>query len=234
MVVKKTSANIATYPPRLESLKRTIASLYEQVDVIRIYFNEYESFPKLSDPDCKIIRMRGDNLTDNGKFAGLELVKDHEYYFTMDDDLIFPPDYVERTVEAIERYGCIVTYHGRGLTGRDLNYYQGGHDCYRCMDAVKANFPIDVAGTGCTAWDTKYFHPRRLQYHALKRMSDLIFSLAVAERRKTIGVIAHEANWIKHIEHKETIYETEVNKDQVFQIELANKIYDLKYGNRDN
>ncbi len=225
---------MATYPPRLESLKLTIASLYNQVDVIRIYFNEYDSFPALKDPDCKIIRMRGTNLTDNGKFAGLDLVKEPEYYFTCDDDLIYPRDYVSRTVEAIELYGCIVTYHGRGLTGKDLNYYQGGHDCYRCMYSVKGNFPIDVAGTGCTAFDTRYFLPRKLQYHALKRMSDLIFSLEVAECRKTIGVIGHEVGWIKHIEHEETIYATEVNKDQVFQIELANKIYDIKYGNRDN
>ena len=61
----KTSINIATYPPRLASLREAVGSVYNQVDIIRIYFNEYERPPAMYDPDKKIIKMTGENLTDN-------------------------------------------------------------------------------------------------------------------------------------------------------------------------
>lgn len=225
----KTSANIATYPPRINGLRTMIKTIYDQFDIIRIYFNEYEKAPHIEDPQKKIQKITGRNLYDNGKFIGLEMVKEHEYYFTMDDDLLYPSNYVDHTIEQIEKFDMIITYHGRTLKAKDVNYYKGIHQTYSCLRDQHGNFPIDVAGTGVTAFSTQYFMSGAIAESEYIKMSDLVFSLEVAKKRKLIGVMEHKAGWIGHIENKETIYETEVNKSQSEQIKLANQIYILKH-----
>jgi hypothetical protein len=92
--MKQTSANIATHAPRLESLRKTVDSLLPQVDVVRIYFND-ATHQNGQRKTIKIHPVSGHvNLTDNGKFYFLDHTEPDEIYFTCDDDIIYPPDYV--------------------------------------------------------------------------------------------------------------------------------------------
>jgi hypothetical protein len=225
----KKTANIATYPPRLESLRHVLFSIYDQFDVIRIYFNEYDEYPSLVDPDNKIEKFKGENLTDNGKFYALDLIKEDEYFFTLDDDLIYPEDYVKKTIKNIEDFRMIVSYHGRQLKGLHLDYYRG-HKSYHCLAAVDGDYKIDVCGTGVTAFDTRYFKPKGLAFNKRKKMSDLIFSLAATKKGKILGVMKHKNGWFKYLDHKETIFMTE-SKNTVKQNEIADEIFTLNYLN---
>jgi hypothetical protein len=232
----KISANIATYQPRMHSLKQMVASIYDQVDVINICFNEMEwdeiptFFHHLYDTGKVDIFIPDSNLTDNGKFLLLdEQSEEHQYYFSMDDDLVYPHDYVENTIEAIKTFGTIITYHGRILLGTQRDYYQG-HKSFHCLGDQKGNHRIDVCGTGVTAFDTRYFHPKQLANHKHQKMSDIIFSLEAAKQNKSIGCIEHKQGWIKDIKHEETIHQTE-SRNCHQQNQLADQIYKLNYGN---
>jgi len=112
----KTVVGMATFKGREKAVDTAINSLSNQVDEIILYDNEVN-------PD----------LTDNGKFYGLSLQKEPCYYFTCDDDLFYPSNYVETMIESIERLGGIVTHHGRKLKGLYLSYYRG-HENFRCLD----------------------------------------------------------------------------------------------------
>ena len=168
------------------------------------------------------------DLTDNGKFFGLELYNEPVYYFSCDDDLIYPVDYIERTIECIEKHGCIVTYHGRKLKGLGLNYYRG-HNGYRCLDTVPKDFELDVCGTGVTAFSTSYFNPKGIHRAEDKKMSDLVFSLEAAKHGKKIMHLAHKGGWIQYqpIPIEKTIYGMEVNKCER-QNQLADEIFTIK------
>src|SRR3972149_5686123 len=231
----KVTANIATYPPRItpQCLGRAINSLINQVDLIRIYFNECRPdlslFVKYPDAPEKILILGNYNRTDNGKFYSLENITEPEIYLTCDDDLIYPPDYVKRMVEAIEHYKCIVSFHGRQLLGAGLDYYKE-HKSFHCLHGVIHDEMVDVVGTGVTGFDTRYFHPKGLANSPDQKMSDLIFSLEAAKQNKQMGVISHAPNWIKHIDNKETIHSTESVKGTPRQNQIANEIFELKYG----
>jgi glycosyltransferase involved in cell wall biosynthesis len=171
---------------------------------------------------------RDRNLTDNGKFYPLTIADNPCYYFTCDDDIIYPPDYIERTIEAIEKHKCIVTYHGRRLRGLNRSYYRG-HTALRCLDTFPQTMELDVCGTGVTAFRTDYFNPIGLHNAEDMRMSDLVFSLEAAKQGKKIMHIGHQAKWINFVPQPKgtTIYEME-NKNEGRQIELANEIFKLK------
>lgn len=230
------SANIATQPSRINVLSKMIDSVYDQFDVIRVYLNEFDSVPEFLNRE-KITAWQGIgmDLTDNGKFFGMggrrfTLVNvEPEYYFTLDDDIIYPPDYVEKTVENIDKFGCIITYHGRLLRGKGLRYYKD-HEFFSCVWESKEDFEIDVCGTGVTAFRTDYFCPNNLALHEHQRMSDIIFSLEAAKQGKTIGYCKKAAHWIKPLEVNESIYSHFTKNRNDVQNKLADEIFTIKYG----
>lgn len=206
---------IATFKGREECLKKTIESLENQSlkpKHIFVYNNE-------------------DNvdLTDNGKFYGLTQIKEDCIYLSCDDDLIYYKDYIKDMVQAIDKYKCIVSHHGRKLLGLNRNYYRG-HKVYYCLHKNETETEIDVAGTGVTGFDTSYFNPKELVFSKLHRMSDCIFSLLAAENNKKIMVLKHN---VKDFIQQEIELETSCHYTQSRscdeQNRIANKIVTLKY-----
>ena len=129
---------IATTGDRPNELKHTLESLNEQtlkVDLIHVHDNSKEI-----------------DYTDNGKFIILSHLPDEVYFFSCDDDILYPEDYIEKTIEAIDKHKTIVTYHGRNLRGKGLNYYHD-HSAFRCDQSFIETKKIDVCGPD-RDWET--------------------------------------------------------------------------------
>jgi hypothetical protein len=205
----KKIVSIATKGDRPEQLKKAIESLQGQVDEIYVYDNTVR-----------------DDLTDNGKFYYLNELTDPCYYFTCDDDLLYPTDYIENMTENIDKYNCIVTHHGRKLIGTGKKYYVG-HIGFGCLRTVDADYEIDVAGTGVTGFRTDYFNPKVCAFSTYKKMSDVVFSLEAAKQNKTIMCLWHLEGWIKQQPVDNCIFEQSKHNDLI-QSKLADEIYLLK------
>lgn len=204
---------IATTGDRPNELKHTLESLNEQTfkaDLIHVHDNSKEI-----------------DYTDNAKFIILKHLPDEVYFFSCDDDILYPEDYIEKTIEAIDKHKTIVTYHGRNLRGKGLNYYHD-HSAFRCDQSFIETKKIDVCGTGVTAFRTDYFNPKDIYKAEDKCMSDLVFSLEAIKQGKEITHIGHYGNWIiPQINTGSTIYDR-FNKDCSRQNEIADEIITLK------
>jgi GT2 family glycosyltransferase len=199
----KIVCGIATFKGREETLRRTIESLNGQVDQIIIYDNS-----------------KNKDITDLGKFHGL---KDNVYYFSCDDDIVYPSDYVQRTIEEIEKHKCIVTYHGRKLKGKGLNYYTG-HESYSAFRNVFDTKFIDIAGTGVTAFNTNYFNPKDITSSEFMKMSDIVFSIEAKKQSKNIMLLPHSQGWIN--EQKTAI---NIHTEQSKNCNIQNKLIDENF-----
>jgi hypothetical protein len=193
----KTTANYATYPApgRLESLRLSINSIINQVDLIRICFNSYESIPPEFDhPKFECI-IPDHDLTDLGKFHWLFKITEHERYFTCDDDIIYPPDYISHTIRH-EHLAPVISYHGRIINplGNPKSYYRGGHVCYSFLDSHPAPLQIHVPGTGVMMINTMEAEIDRLPDQPLC-MADLVFANAC---QSEIFLIPHAGRWLKN------------------------------------
>jgi len=212
----KVVIGIATTGDRQEYLDNTIQSFKEQetdIEVIlRVYDNSIESI----------------DYTDNAKFRFLEEYKEPVYYFSCDDDIIYPSDYVSKTIEAIEKHKCIVSYHGRILRGLNRSYYEG-HTALACTQSFVQTKEIDVCGTGVTAFRTDYFNPIEIYKAKDQCMSDLVFSLEATKQRKKIMHIGHYAKWIigQDLPKGSTIYENHWRSCKR-QSEIADEIWKIK------
>jgi len=148
---------MATTPKRREYATKAIESLNDDYDELFLWVNDTDI-----------------DYADNGKFWGLTQIDEDCYYFTVDDDIIYPKDYIKQTIKAIEDYKTIVTYHGRKLTGLNRNYYKN-HKQYGCLLTVPEDVEVDVSGTGCTAFRTDYINVEGLHKAKDLRMADLVF-----------------------------------------------------------
>ena len=228
---KLVTANIATQPRRLNVLSVMLESIKGQFDKVRVCLNEFESVPTwLMEIDNVEAVIPSHDLTDNGKFLGLETLEAPEYYLTLDDDIVYPENYAAKTVENIQRFGCIVTYHGRLLRGFNLSYYRQ-HQFYSCAVRQTDNFEIDIVGTGVTGFDTEYYHPKGIAYDKRQRMTDVLFSYQATNAGKTLGICARPLEWIKPLE-TEGIFNQFQNKKTETQKEFCNEIYAEKYNFR--
>lgn len=213
----KIVVGIATFDQREPYFKRAVDSIENQSvkpDEVIVYHNGLEEVDK----------------TDNGKFYGLTLLDEPVYYFSIDDDIIYPHWYIEETLEKIEEHQAIVTYHGRKLLGKGLNYYKG-HRGYRCLGDVDYEGDIDVAGTGVTAFRTDYFNPIKIHDSIFMRMSDCVFSLEAAKQGKRIVMLPHKKGDFKdlHAPSESSCHGVESRTGAKKQMQHCDLIYDLKY-----
>lgn len=183
----KITANIATQIRRFDKLLTMLDSIEGQFDEIRIYLNDFDYVPhQLKDYTTYI----GNDLTDNAKFFWSN--NDNEYYFTLDDDIIYPSDYVEKTLPIIGNR--IISYHGRILIGKNRGYYDK-HKAYMFYDELKTERKLDVMGTGVSAFDTNFFKPNLWKTPNYK-MTDLLISLEAHMNNIPIICPVHSKNWI--------------------------------------
>lgn len=210
------TANIATMKCREDVLLSAVASLIHQVDIIRIYGNDY--LPEVPGAEC----YKGADYTDRSKFY---FIQPGEIYLTCDDDLIYPPDYVDTIKNAMERYPeSVITFHGRRLKGKGLSYYHG-HEVFACLRDVWGDHLVDVPGTGVSAINTDKFMPDVIRYKH-DRMADILLGMECAKAGKSIVCIGHRLGWILPLNGKNPIYDRE-RIAPFIQNKLTDEIYDI-------
>lgn len=229
----KVIGNIATNPNRVDSLARMIFSVKDQFDEINVYCNDFKQVPSClrGKSRAHINAVVGTDLADNGKFYHIKYAGKGDIVFTLDDDIVYAKDYVAYMRSKMQLYpGKIVTAHGRKLKGQGLPYYTGHYSHLFCGAIVKDEI-IDVAGTGCTAFEiTEDFHPVDLYRSKHKKMSDLIFSLEAALHKKQIVAVTHDYGWLKAIENTDGIAQEFLKQNETpIQNSLADEIFKLNY-----
>jgi hypothetical protein len=217
----KISVNIASQPKRLHTLRQTIESFQAQSvrpDIIRVWWNGDEL------PEIEGVQFAGGkDLTDNGKFA---FVRPNEIYFTADDDILYPTDYIEHTLQRLAVYPeCVLSYHGRRLSGKGVRYY-GGHTAFACLGHVGQDELIDVPGTGVMCFDTRYFKPNPFQYKQ-NRMADVLIGLEAVRLGRQVICLAHGMGWIRDNSPDGGIYVEARHSDKV-QSQLCDQMYQNK------
>lgn len=193
------SACIASIPERRYSLESTIKSLLPQVDKIYLFLNNYdrvaaEQLYKISPKkiECAI----GDNgYGDAGKFYWANKVDG--FVCTADDDIVYPPDYIQSLVNGIEKYGrkAIVSFHGRILKFPTISYYRDYENYFSFSDKLECDTFVHVAGTGCMGWHSRSVNISIKDFLSAN-MADIHVSIMAQKYKIPVVILSHEANWI--------------------------------------
>ena len=205
----KVVASLASIPDRVESLEITVNALYPQIDRLNVYLNDYPTIPSFLMRE-KIYVARSQvygNLGDSGKFFWCEEIKG--YHFTCDDDVAYPPDYIETLIGKIEEYQrkAVVGVHG-AIFRQPFDYYQKARNVFNYLHEVKEDTFVQQLGTGVMAYHTSTIEVLRNEFEHIN-MADIWFGLLAQKYKIPIIVIKHQKGWLKQneIDMKKTIYE---------------------------
>ena len=193
-------AGIATIPERAAALEQTLASIAPQVDEIHLSLNDYTEPPAFLDQFPTVrATVRATNGGDAEKFAAVD--NWDGFVVTIDDDLLYPPDYVETLLAGLARHGGdkLVSFHGgitRGWNGAAL---AATHKQLRCLgDLAADDTDVNVVGTGVLAYDARKVPVWRDVFRS-PNMADVHLACHAHRLGIPMVVLAHEQGWLQNI-----------------------------------
>lgn len=217
--------NVASYK-RTDSLVKTLESLIDQCDEINVVLNDFE------DEIPSILYNNKVNLyfSDNSKgdaFKFYNLITSNGYFLTVDDDLIYPPNYVDHMIAKCKEYGNtkVITLHGRNFNVFPIkSYYAKASERYSCLHHVGKNVSVQFGGTGVMCFHTDLFK-LPIDYFKYPNMADIWIGKYCYENNIDILCIRHESGYIKYIPQTTTIYDVESRNDEL-QTLVSNSTFD--------
>jgi hypothetical protein len=189
-------AALASIPAREGYLARVLESLRPQVQRLCVYLNGYAAVPA-----C--VHAMADRYVLDPKNAGAERkfwwADTHGgLYFSCDDDIVYPKDYVEVLSAAIAEHGprVIVTAHGRSYLGRPRSVHEVAPGSLGLFHKrVDCGRPINHGGTGVMAWDARAVRmPTRWP---MQNIADMQVAVWAQQNRMRMQLVPHQANWFK-------------------------------------
>lgn len=202
-------ANVATFPGRKAISADAVKSIAIQVDRVNVVLNEYGFVPGelMSIPKANFIFPPRD-LKDVGKF--LPAVEPDDDVFLVDDDILYPSDYVETMMsmrEKLQEVNPILGLHG--VTYSD--YYEGKHGAGRMVDvftkALDKPRLVNQVGTG-TVSCKGYQMPTFEFMEGSERFVDVRFARHCFNKGYPNICVAREENWLEQLETDGSIFES--------------------------
>lgn len=215
------TAQIASVPSRINSLHKTVESILPQVTFLFVALNGYENIPSFLVDNPKIKTVLMDNrFGDSAKLYDVE--ERVGYVFTIDDDIVYPKTYVKDMVDAINKFNCIVTLHGRTYPRPFVNYYRLEKN-YRCLNTIEKNVVVDVGGTGVMAWNSERLKVKFSDFKT-PNMADIWMSKIAHEQKVPIMVLAHKREYLQHTKHTDNIFSSRLQHKHKEEEEILKSI----------
>jgi len=223
------TVNIASTPDREKELYHTVFSLLDQVDKVNICLNNYThnpfAFMDMNSHKVNVI-FKDNELGDAGRYYFLE--ETEGWFFTCDDDIIYPKYYCEDTIQRMVNNNYkYASYHGRNFDNFPLeSYYNDACKKYRCLEEVKEDVKVQFAGTGVSCFHTSNFKPS-IDIFERSNMSDIFMGIESQKKNIDLICLSHEKDYFRYQEVPNTIYDAKCKDDKI-ETEIININYDYK------
>ena len=193
-------ATIATMPSRIESFQKVLSAIHAQVAHVFIYLDGYAEVPSfLGGFDRITVRRAEDvgNLHASSRFLCLQDCRDPVVVVSVDDDIIYPPDYVERLVQALQRRQgkAVVGVFGRVFLPPHQSYTSDAAT-FHFANALDRDWHVHELGTGTSAFISSYL-PLNPKDWDRNDMDDIIVATEAQARGLPRIAVARAAGWLR-------------------------------------
>src|SRR5688572_20652590 len=195
-------AGVASVAERREALRQAVQSMLPQVDRMFVYLNDYPDVPDyLAHRKIEVFRSQEHGKRGaGGKFYALKRLKTG-LYFTFDDDIIYPKNYVAKMRSDLRecRYKAVVGVHGTYYPSRPRSYF----DRYLChyREQNRTRSPMSLLGTGTVAFPIPLV-PITPDHFKSEDRADLWFGVFLKERSIPAVVVERRTGWLTDIDHR--------------------------------
>lgn len=156
----KKIVGMASLPNREKGLKRALKDLSPQVDHIYVWLNSYNSIPE-TDIENVTFYLSRENIGAVGKLKIRKLINLREefYFFTCDDDIIYPDNYIQYNIDNYTEGSFQSAHTGLYKSYPIVNYYKeterGNNLPTFFTTACTQKFAVHIGGTGVMMFTSK-------------------------------------------------------------------------------
>lgn len=196
-------AGIASIPEREEQLKNAIASIIPYIDHLFVFLNNYTQLPSWLLPFKNVTSFlstkENSNKGDAGKFFGLNKINTSDfYYFTIDDDMVYPKDYTWKMINKIECFNrkAVVGCGGYIMKSVVNHFYNDRAYSWHISQPNAADRSVHILHTCLTAWHSSTIQ-FGYEYCMRPNMGDIWLALAAQAQKVPMILIERPADWVK-------------------------------------
>lgn len=153
---------------------------------------------ELNDPRIKLHRTNNEKCS-NEKLRFIH-VGINEYICLADDDLIYPPDYLNKLIAGCDKYNSHVSLHGVILFKGKINSYYRDRVVYRGLGTVLFDQEVDIA-SNCGSLFKRSFYDDLDKWYGFcgtTSMDDIYVNYFAKKRGIKRMVLAHSEGYLKH------------------------------------
>lgn len=214
-----TVAKMATFPAREGILGKSVDSLLPQVDRLEVYLNKYSFIPDhLIHEKIRVFL----DLPDIGDTGKVYKVPNDCNVFLVDDDIIYPSDYVQHLSDKLEQYNyrVVVGVHGASMVNPVKNYFKD-RVVIHFRSRLDHDERVNVLGTGTVAYNSNIV---TLDSNGVSSNNMLDCHLAVHCQQNKIPMICVErpSNWLASLPTPTSLWSSRGDGNQ--QTKIINKI----------
>ena len=188
-------------PNRVGNLRYSIPILLPHCDIFHLNLigtfteEQKEQIPYKDELDITQVNQGGSELRflHYGKYS-------EAYYFTLDDDILYPPDYVNTMIEQMQYYSnkAICCVHGSFIDfdlKKDFFKYKSN---LHFTQPLKQNTQVLVPGVGTSCFYTKNFRIS-LDWFGTPNMSDAYITCFAYREQVPVCAISRVPRWLKQL-----------------------------------
>lgn len=212
-------ASMATIPGRRRMLEDCVLSLLVQCDKVRVFLNEYPDVPAfLNHRRIEVRRSQDwDDMGDAGKFGWIDAADDPGYRIIVDDDLVFPPDFVAKITAKVNAYEnrAIVGMHGVLLRQPVASYYDAEYrSVFHFQSSLRHDRTCHVLGTNALCYYSDALKMTWADF-MFRNMADIFLARYAQEHRLAMVTPGRPQNWVRQnsqAEEFDTIYSNSLRR----------------------
>lgn len=190
---------------RIENLKLILPNILEQADKLYINFIGVDKLPEIPyiKNNKKIIINQFFKGGSELRFFNYDNCNNDSYYFTIDDDIIYPKDYSEKLINVIKtnNNNVVCCVHGSDIDLNLKSNYYKNKITYNFKNKLEENKIVMIPGVG-----TSCFYCNKVKINLLdfevSNMSDVYISSFLYNQKIPIISIKRNNMWLMPIPTK--------------------------------
>jgi hypothetical protein len=185
---------------REKNLNTIVSNIISQCDQLYVNLINFSLTPEILLQNKVIVNhffKGGSEL----RFFNYNDCEDDTYFFTIDDDIIYPLDYAEKHMEKIKKYNnkIVTCIHGSNVNlNQNMDFYQKGREVYRFQKSLTADTPVMIPGVGTSCFYKKSIKIN-LEDFKTPNMSDVYIASFLFKQKISIISIKRDDMWLKPI-----------------------------------
>jgi hypothetical protein len=189
--------SLSTISERFENLDCIIPTILSQCDLLFVSLINYDYIPSILENE-KIRINRFESAGSEIRFYNYNDIPDDSYYFTIDDDILYPVDYTKVMMKNMILYenkvSCCV--HGSNID-KNLNdgFYKKNRQVYHFTEGLSNNSEVMIPGVG-----TSCFYKGNMnidiERYRVRNMSDTYTGCFLSEQNVKRISISRNENWL--------------------------------------